>query len=224
MVHEASVVKEAQPSVEAGSSSDGMPSSGQNSRDPSLGHRLRELRKDKGMTLTELSERTRTPISTLSRIENDRIALSFKRALELAVALQVPVTAFLGPQGGDAPGRRAITRLDEGLHQTMTQRLEYETLCDELTDKRNLYWKVTVHCRSLEDYGHYSRHPGEEFILVLSGKFDLHTEHYKPARLSKGDSICFDSSSGHAYVAVSRKPPVLLMSNSLPLFPSPRNQ
>jgi len=50
---------------------------------------------------------------------------------------------------------------------------------------------------------------------VLDGVMDLYTETYKPVRLEKGDSICFDSMTPHAYVAVSEERPVVLMSNTV---------
>jgi hypothetical protein len=38
-----------------------------------------------------------------------------------------------------------------------------------------------------------TRHEGEEFILVLKGRIELHTEFYEPARLEAGDGACSDS-------------------------------
>ena len=48
-----------------------------------------------------------------------------------------------------------------------------------------------------------ARHTGEEFALVLEGAVELHTELYAPARLEAGDSIYFDSTMGHAYLAAA---------------------
>ena len=39
----------------------------------------------------------------------------------------------------------------------------------------------------------WSSHEGEEFILVLKGLVELHTEFYEPARLEAGDSAYIDS-------------------------------
>jgi len=39
-----------------------------------------------------------------------------------------------------------------------------------------------------------SQHRGEEFVYVLSGAIEVHTEHYAPFRLEQGESAYFDSS------------------------------
>jgi uncharacterized cupin superfamily protein len=45
------------------------------------------------------------------------------------------------------------------------------------------------------------RHEGEEFLYVLEGELELHTECYAPLLLKAGESIYFDSRMGHGYVA-----------------------
>jgi uncharacterized cupin superfamily protein len=55
--------------------------------------------------------------------------------------------------------------------------------------------------RSLEEFGPLMRHEGEEFLYVLEGELELHTECYAPLVLKAGESIYFDSRMGHGYVA-----------------------
>ena len=40
----------------------------------------------------------------------------------------------------------------------------------------------------------------EEFIYVIKGEIDIHTEFYDPVALKTGQGIYLDSSMGHAYV------------------------
>lgn len=60
-----------------------------------------------------------------------------------------------------------------------------------------------MHARSIhaEDF---VRHPGEEFILVLSGAIEVHFDTGEVKCLSRGDSLYFDSRIGHAYMSLSR--------------------
>jgi quercetin dioxygenase-like cupin family protein len=44
-------------------------------------------------------------------------------------------------------------------------------------------------------------HPGEEYIYVLQGPVEIHTEFYEPIVLQTGESTYIDSTMGHAYVA-----------------------
>jgi hypothetical protein len=55
--------------------------------------------------------------------------------------------------------------------------------------------------RSREEFGDLVRHSGEEFILVIEGQVEVHTELYAPLVLSKGESAYIDSTMGHAYIA-----------------------
>lgn len=181
----------------------------------SLGKRLRDLRRKNGWTLARVSEMTGVSVSTLSKLENGRTSLSFSSVLQLADGLDIPVASMIGPV--DEPlgtARRSITRRGSGiLHKT--RGVTFEVLCDELVHKSDLYWRVTVTCRSLETFGEFHRHPGEEFLHVLSGTLVLHTEFYEPVILEVGDSIHFDAAMGHAYVAAGGEDAVILMVNSI---------
>ena len=44
-------------------------------------------------------------------------------------------------------------------------------------------------------------HSGEEYIYVIEGRIEVHTEFYDPIVLEAGESIYIDSNMGHAYVA-----------------------
>jgi quercetin dioxygenase-like cupin family protein len=67
-----------------------------------------------------------------------------------------------------------------------------------------------IRARSLADFGPLLKHSGEEFIFVLEGAIEVHTEHYQPIRLMTGESTYIDSDMGHAYIAVSRKDALVL--------------
>ena len=46
-------------------------------------------------------------------------------------------------------------------------------------------------------------HTGEEFVYVLEGEIEVHTELYAPFILRAGESVYLGSSMGHAYLAKS---------------------
>lgn len=50
------------------------------------------------------------------------------------------------------------------------------------------------------------RHAGEEFLYVIEGELELHTEYYAPLILRAGESTYFDSRMGHAYIAHGKTP------------------
>ena len=55
------------------------------------------------------------------------------------------------------------------------------------------------------------RHSGEEYIHVLEGRAEVHTEFYDPIVLSAGESVYIDSNMGHAYIAAEGCDEALLL-------------
>ncbi len=67
-----------------------------------VGARLRKLRKERGATLTALSEATGISVSTLSRLESGGRKPSLELLLPIARAHQVPLDELVGaPPVGD---------------------------------------------------------------------------------------------------------------------------
>jgi hypothetical protein len=60
---------------------------------------------------------------------------------------------------------------------------------------------ATIRAKSLEEFGELVRHPGEEYVYVLTGTIEVHSEFYDPVLLDVGESIYIDSNMGHAYLA-----------------------
>lgn len=163
---------------------------------------VRKLRQKAGLTLQALGERSGLSISTLSKIENGQLSPTYETLLRLADGLEVEVAELFDADLGEAAasGRRSVTRRRQGvIHDTPQYR--YELLCADLSHKQFVPLLTRIKARAIEAFPRLSRHDGEEFIYVLSGRVELHTEHYAPMRLEAGDSCYFDSGMGHACVS-----------------------
>ncbi|MGH6754608.1 cupin domain-containing protein, partial [Hypericibacter sp.] len=88
--------------------------------------------------------------------------------------------------------------------------------CSDFREKRNVFWRVVITAKTVEEAGGWRHHPGEEFLFVLDGMLEIHTEHYEPVRLKPGDSILFDANMPHSYVSQGKREAVVLMSNTVP--------
>jgi transcriptional regulator with XRE-family HTH domain len=168
---------------------------------------LKTLRTQRGWTLAEVSRRTGLPVSTLSKVENDKLSLTYDKLTRISEGLEIDIAqlfggAGLGPQASKAViGRRSITRAGEG---TSIETPIYGHLypAAELLNKRLVPIIADIRARSHDEFVEMIRHPGEEFAYVIEGEVELHTELYAPVRLKAGDSIYFDSGMGHVYVNV----------------------
>ena len=99
-----------------------------------------------------------------------------------------------------------MQRAGEG--QTVETRSYRQTyLATELLNKQLVPIVAELRARTLEEFltefGSLIRHPGEEFVMVLAGEIEFHSDLYAPLRLKLGDSLYFDSSMGHAYLKAS---------------------
>ena len=175
------------------------------------GAALHSIRTKKGLTLAELSLRTGLPVSTLSKIENDKMSLTYDKLARIATALDIDIAqlfaphAALGLPGTVVSGRRSITRAGEG-PSIETDYYHYLYPASDLLKKRFVPMVGELHARSIEEFGELIRHVGEEYAFVLEGAVEFHTDLYAPVLLNKGDSIYFDSGMGHAYIAAAPGP------------------
>lgn len=169
---------------------------------------LREQRLARGWTLADVSARTGLPVSTLSKVENDKISLTYDKLVRLSQGLEIDISRLFG--GADTPqravtGRRSITRSTEG-RAIETRNYGHRYVAADLLNKGFIPIVAEVRARSLAEFGDLVSHPGEEFAYVLEGTVDLYTSLYAPLRLHVGDSIYFDSGMGHAYIAAGDGP------------------
>ncbi len=170
---------------------------------PTLGRILKELRAHRNWTLREMSERSGIPVSTLSKVENDRLTLTYDKLLQLSERLHVPIGELFAeaePAEEGVTARRSIGRLEDAIRVT-TPNYDYYYLCTELRRKRMVPILTRIRAKSLAEFGDLVSHHGEEYIHVLEGTIVVHTEFYDPVTLEAGEAIYIDSNMGHAYVA-----------------------
>src|SRR3954471_9799007 len=173
-------------------------------RHPTLGSLLRGLRARNRWTLKEMSERTDIPVSTLSKVEHDRLTLTYDKLLQISQRLNIRMSELFADPAAQADtavtARRSRGDLNDAV-RVNTKNYDYYYLCPELRRKRMVPVYTRIRAKSVEEFGELVRHSGEEFIYVLEGNVSVHTEFYDPVVLHAGESIYIDSNMGHAYIA-----------------------
>jgi transcriptional regulator with XRE-family HTH domain len=170
---------------------------------PTLGKLLRGLRQRNGWTLKEMSDRSGIPVSTLSKVEHDRLTLTYDKLQQLSQRLGMRMSELFAEEG-EGPetavmARRSIGRLDRAI-QVTTPNYDYHYMCPEIRRKRMIPVLTSIRAKTVAEFGDLVRHTGEEYIYVLDGRIEVHTEFYDPVVLEKGESIYIDSQMGHAYI------------------------
>jgi transcriptional regulator with XRE-family HTH domain len=174
---------------------------------PNLGRRLRELRSRNNWRIADVSRMTGLASSTISKVENGRMSLTYDKLQQLAYGLSLDLVDLFGERGPSerldmAMARRSVGRSGDGVSVNAGS-YEYRYLNADLAPKRMVPIIGVVSARSLEEFGDLIKHEGEEFVLVLEGSIVVHLEFYAPLVLQAGDLIYIDSSMGHAYLAGS---------------------
>lgn len=173
-------------------------------RHSTLGSLLRSLRSRNRWTLKEMSERTDIPVSTLSKVEHDRLTLTYDKLVQLSQRLNIRISELFADTAGASvepavTARRSIGRIDDAV-RVNTKNYDYYYLCPELRRKRMIPILTRIRAKSAAEFGALVHHSGEEYIYVLEGGIKVLTEFYDPVALGVGESIYIDSNMGHAYV------------------------
>lgn len=183
-----------------------------------LGQRVRTLRTAQKLRIADVAERAGLSISTISKVENGQMSMTYDKLFLLAKGLGVELSALFSDSASpgthksvarqEAPrvtGRRAMSGVAGGPYMKADW-YEYWYLCPDFSHKDMIPILGRTTARSLEEFGELIHHPGQEFLYILEGEMDVYTEFYEPTRLKKGESLYFDSSMGHAYVTASDEP------------------
>ncbi len=170
---------------------------------PTLGSLMRALRNRQGLTLKQMSTITGIPFSTLAKVEHDRLTLTYDKLQTVSDRLNVRMAELFAEPEDSAPvvanSRRSVGTLSTAL-PVATPNYDYYYLSPELRQKDMIPIVSRVKARSLDEFGEMIRHDGQEFLYVLQGRIDVHTEFYDPTTLSVGESVYIDSRMGHAYL------------------------
>ncbi len=160
----------------------------------SLGRRLRALRDERDLSIRALAEKSGLAMNTLSLIENAKTSPSVSTLQQIAVALEVPITAFFetdAPKNSVAYIKASQRPRAAFAHGTL------EDLGAGLSHRAVEPFVVTLepHAGSGE---HSIVHTGFEFVYCLEGRI-AYTIEERAYLLEPGDSLLFESHLPHRW-------------------------
>ncbi|WP_375396567.1 helix-turn-helix domain-containing protein [uncultured Sphingomonas sp.] len=170
---------------------------------PTLGSLLSGLRARNGWTLKQMSDQCGIPVSTLSKVEHDRLTLTYDKLQQLSRRLGMRMSELFAEEEDEGP-QPVTARRSIGDHahavRVQTPNYDYYYLHTELRRKRMIPVSAVVSAKSVAEFGPLVRHAGEEFFYVVRGRIAVHTDFYDPVVLDVGQSMYIDSTMGHAYL------------------------
>ena len=173
-----------------------------------VGEKIKQIRKEKGISLQELADNSGFSSALLSQVENHLVSPPLGTLIRLSRALGVAVGDFLEDTQHDAPftivragERKAMSRVAS--KQGVKYGYSYESLAFDKKGRHMEPFLVTLEPATVKDRHSYS-HEGEEFIFVLEGRMQVqlgeHTDVLEP-----GDSIYFESTISHRVQCMDEK-------------------
>ncbi|WP_437230094.1 helix-turn-helix domain-containing protein [Planctomicrobium sp. SH661] len=168
-----------------------------------IGINIRQLRTAAGITLTALAQKADLTKSTLSKIETGQVSAPISTFIRISDALGVRLTDIFVESKSDPP--YVLTRKGKGKVITRDGSkfgYAYEALGLEISRKQFEPFLLTVHPG---DDGPTFRHPGQEFIYMLSGKIEF-TVGEDVLTLRPGDSLLFDPMQDHQVKVIGNVP------------------
>lgn len=163
-----------------------------------IGRQVRAYRKQRNITVAELSALTEISIGMLSKIENGNTSPSLTTLQTLARALSVPLTAFF----------KGFEEHREAVHTKAGQGVETERAGTRAGHQYNLLGHLGANSSGVivepylieltgeSDIFKTFQHTGVEMIYMLEGKVDYrHGAQMYP--LEPGDTLFFDADAPH---------------------------
>ena len=163
----------------------------------SLGQRIRAIRRQRGLSLQDLSSRTGIQIQLLEEVERDEYTPPLGELIRLGKALEMKMGYFISPAAARpytvvrAHERQTVARFASG--DQAHQGYVYESLAAEKEGRMMEPFIVTMHPSDVQEM---SSHDGQEFIYVLEGSMEVILGGVKEI-LEPGDAIYYDSTQPH---------------------------
>jgi len=161
-----------------------------------IGKVLRELRKQKELSLNDLAHRSGVSRSMLSQMETGRSIPSVLVLCKIARSFDVPVTVFLKAEGSENPS--FISADETPLRISADGKCAWRTLMPEGPERKTEFYELTLRPGGIERVQAYpagvranlALHEGSLFV-ALNGQ-----RH----RLTAGDVFEFSASATHSYI------------------------
>ena len=156
-------------------------------RSPAVGGQIKRWRRERGMTLATVAQRSGLNVGYLSQIENDKASPSLSCLSSIGRALDVPIAWFLL---SDVPAPRVVRASERPATETDIGRAEF---VDGRMSRDVSIVEATAHPGAR--VGAHA-HAGDEHHVILRGHYRL-TQGEHVVEAGPGDYVAWDGAIPH---------------------------
>lgn len=163
-----------------------------------LGDRIRKIRKEKNLTINELSKKCSLSHSYISQVERNGANPSVGSLKEIANGLGVTLVDFFENDKDKIKGNSAEV-IRENRHKKLFQpdtEIQYKLLSPDL--QGDIEFLLIIGPARSNSGEEQFNHIGEEYGYIIEGVMDVYVDGKKYI-LEEGDSIKFNSSKPHRW-------------------------
>ncbi len=178
-----------------------------------IGSKIRELRKDKGLTVTELAKSVGCSPSFISQLERGKVSPSIATLKKITDALGINIVDLFLPTNHREP---VVLREHERIETSLKKwRVKVQLLVRSTEGKKMqpFYTIIEPGGGATKPYTHY----GEEFGIVLKGELELNLNG-RVYRVKENESFYFSSHIPHSWRNVSKGETVVIWVVSPPTW------
>ncbi len=159
-----------------------------------IGDTIKKIRREKGMKLKEVAEKTGLSNGFLSQVENGQAQISLVNLWRIAGILGVPLAVFFAELDKQTLD---IVRKDERKHLKLPKsNVSYSLLSPDMSRKIEMLL-IVMEPGEVDEHETIS-HEGEECGFVIEGQLGIIQDGNKVV-LKEGDSVYLDSSIPHRF-------------------------
>ncbi len=167
-----------------------------------IASRIKEMREIMGFSVEETAQKTEVSVEEYIAFENGEKDIPFTFIHKCALLFDVELTELLEGKGARLSSY-TVTRKGQGQDTAKEKGIDIKNLAPKFRDKiAEPYWVRYEYSPAQQNMPiHLTKHSGQEFDLVLSGKLKVQIGDHIEI-LNEGDSIYYDSSTPHGMIAV----------------------
>jgi len=181
--------------------------------------RIREYRKERGLTLRQLAEKVGCTASYLSQLEKGLTVPSLSMVGRLAAALNITVIDLFSEGSDGEQGDWHLPKADRKIIDYPDGKVSSQLLVTRISTKKMEPLISIIEPGGRSDDAEKMHHPvgTEEFVLVMKGEIDFNLNG-KEIHLREGDTLNFDGTLPHRWVNNGNETTEVLFIFSPPIW------